>query len=123
MKLELKRKLEIALYSYLPYGLRRQWLFGANSLKQDRTQPVKLRDIDWLLKAEKAFIILHPLSDLTENIANKYGYCNVRLFIIGIREQEIQIKLWNNLLAEHWDVFSLINDGSAIDINTLKKQS
>ena len=77
--------------------------------------------------------ILRPLSDLTKEIEvngekfyplQKFGLVanknNQEFFEVKIKEQWITFKEMQILISWHFDVFGLIENNLAIDINTLK---
>lgn len=111
MKLELKH-----LAPYLPYNLN----FYIEDIDGTRLDNWAMT-IDTPLRKIIEFQnkpILHPLSYLTEEHANNCNYSH-RDFKWEIINQNVPIKIWNDLLKNHWDVFELIPEGLAIDINTL----
>jgi len=59
--------------------------------------------------------ILRPLSDLTKEIEIE----GIKFVPIDI--SEIKLHTYNKLLEWHFDVFGLIEQGLAVDINTLNK--
>ena len=118
MKLELKH-----LAPYLPYGLRLRDSDGI--YKEDRI--LIFENMKWLLDNGRP--ILRPLSDLEYLILNQKQqelktkedtliYWSSRNYIDldDICYNDIQ---W--FLKNHFDIFGLIEQGLAIDINTLKK--
>jgi hypothetical protein len=106
MKLELKH-----LAPYLPYELKYMDIpEGWNEQRE-----LNIRTIDWLLTDGKP--ILRPLSDF--NYREVYGYPNREMFYKDVENQTIMVKIWNELLTDHIDVFGLIEKGLAIDINTI----
>ena len=129
MKLELKH-----LAPYLPYGLKME-LLNFPIGRHFRTLELDCgHDFNLYLQNNWVRPILRPLSDLTkeievngekfvptleysylrfEEISNYEGGENAMNFI-QVREQNILLKL-------HFDIFGLIPQGLAIDINTLEK--
>jgi len=133
MKLELKH-----LAPYLPYGLK---FTGDSGIETE------LCMIDFNKNQVKAIIqgsdaesislesnkpILHPLSDLAKEIkynGEKLVPCNKIIFNpyydnTDVRETILKgyesYKNITQLLKWHFDVFGLIQEGLAVDINTLK---
>jgi hypothetical protein len=72
-----------------------------------------------VIELKYALPILRPLSDF--NYKDVYGYPNKTMFYEDVKNQTIMVKIWNELLIEHIDVFGLIPAGLAININTLNK--
>ena len=136
MKLELKH-----LAPYLPYGLKME-LLDYPLGKHIRTLELDCgHDFNYYLEQDKVRPILRPLSDLTKEIevdGDKFipfhkvyeqiggGYTSFESF------SKSQLGNWLytpsialayycvvNLFQWHFDVFSLIPEGLAIDINTL----
>jgi len=64
--------------------------------------------------------ILRNLSNLTKEMVEDCGYNGIKDLINDVRNRDVSIKIWNDLVKNHWDVFFLIEEGLAIDINTLK---
>ena len=60
--------------------------------------------------------ILRPLSDFNYS----WGYPNKEMFYEDVKNKTITVKLLEELLEDHIDVFGLIEKGLAIDINELK---
>lgn len=153
MKPEQKRKLEIALCSYLPHRLNmaipKGYRFSgfktdAKYLRLDGLKSngyLSLSGTDCYYPIEHFKLILRPLSDLTkpieyngdkfvpmdninkksgdklthqewvyftETIYNKKGYDNIQHWI------------YQDLIKWHFDVFSLIDNNLAININDIK---
>jgi hypothetical protein len=131
MKLELKN-----LASYLPYGLQ-----IIDHLPKDTKFTMYGSNIDYCINYCKP--ILRPLSDLTKEIevnGEKFVPMNI-LFncdefdsIIGHSSIEYandfiksndrlslcyDFYFWQKLLEWHFDIYGLIENGLAIDINTL----
>lgn len=117
------------LAPYLPYGLKLQYIvrdilektgvMTRISHDKDLTHPTKIA-IDncdsehiWMFKP-----ILRPMSDLIlPNHILGMGYIDFnRSGDIGYT-----LKQYSYLLKNHFDVFNLIPEGLAIDINTLPK--
>ena len=135
MKLELKH-----LAPYLPYGLKYR-LHGNFPIQNGVDNWIEdIREIspfnftlEKVLTWETCKPILRPLSDLTKEIEVdgerfiplKYIFGEdfnpndefwINLDVLCIAYREIQL-----LFEWHFDVFGLINQGLAIDINTLSK--
>lgn len=133
MKLELKY-----IAPYLPYGLKGIITYHADN-KEICTLGVKcdinnVCDIyDFLNSSYDLKPILRPLSDLTKEIeVNGEKFVPIlemeRIFKINPLWEgwdfkhiavELPIEIWNKLFEWHFDVFGLIPQGLAIDINTL----
>ncbi len=121
-KLELKQ-----LAPYLPYGLK---VTNGKEIAE-----ITLRNADDLQFATDFKPILRPLSDLdNENVdgyvysdwlIEKYQSSYVENQINSIKEDirwinHCEYVIINDLIEWHFDVFNLIPQGLAIDINTLK---
>ena len=105
MKLELKH-----LAPYLPYGVHLMNNYG----RWHNTTLHKSISIYMMLEMKP---ILRPLSDLTKLGSNERWWRDkIALGITKLDYESIQ-----ELLEEHYDVFGLIEEGLAIDINTLKE--
>jgi hypothetical protein len=114
-KLELKH-----LAPYLPYGLKMLRFDGQGIDLTERFYSIPTAIL------QNYSPILRPLSDLT-NETNGMCYwllieeIEMRKNIIKSSEiDNICVKTYNNLLENHFDVFNLIPNGLAIDINTLE---
>ncbi len=138
MKPELKRKLEIALCSYLPYGLKCRTVNGNCEYTIDL-------DGSYLHSSRMINLrpILHSLSDLTKEIEHdgekfKATYILskdfkdaddyiVQLAMLCESNDKFinEFILWcpNNVMQKlfkyHFDVFGLIDEGLAVDINKI----
>lgn len=64
-------------------------------------------------------LVLRPLSDLTEEYAKGVGY-NLFNLKFEIKNRTVQLRVFNKLCSDKYDVNSLIPAGVAIDINTLE---
>ena len=116
MKLELKH-----LAGYLPYGLKvlhndfKNHILTMDSCGSE-SDSLSIEDIE-----EYARPILHPLSDLS----NKYVSQSILDRINECSSKDIKEALNYNsityLLQIHFDIYGLIENGLAIDINTLDK--
>lgn len=140
MNLELKH-----IAPYLPYGLRglssRGTIFYLGTGSNMLGKGVETRGIEiWLGGDIRP--ILRPLSDLTkeiEDIGGKFILMNYIQKVHGRRVIYQKIKFWDlqklllngiydevpywaleYLFSHHFDVFGLIDNGLAIDINTIK---
>ena len=123
MNLELKH-----LAPYLPYGLRLVYLentvneyftmtsdrdndlaeFGNISIEQSLEQSIY-----------KCKPILRPLSDLTPRYADAWGISSLKHLIRYIEKKDVPMHIYLELLEGHFDVFGLIDNDLAIDINTI----
>ena len=129
MKLEIKH-----LAGYLPYGLNTKYqlsgVIGLITEQRDEVRDKKLTsdNCDFVLKFCKP--ILRPLSDLDihEFRSNKnYPDLEVsqgsidKLFKIEIGNdlQCFDISIFEYLFERHFDIYGLIENGLAIDINTI----
>jgi hypothetical protein len=139
MKLELKH-----LAPYLPYKLKYQ-LYGNFPIKEgvenivEDTRVIDLKNIQRVLDWETCKPILRPLSDLTEEITHNgekfvpIDWLEEKYFLTDLPEQCARIiedDRWVNqssymlieqLIEWHFDVFGLIDNGLAVDINTLQQ--
>ena len=116
----MKLKIEY-LAPYFPYGLKVRIYSDSNSPIMDNEvygyEYEHLLFIDGLAKLEYCKPILRPLSDLTKLGSNERWWRDkIALGITKLDYESIQ-----ELLEEHYDVFGLIEEGLAIDINTLKE--
>ena len=109
MKLELKH-----LAPYLPYGLE-----IINNVDKKRELTIEYLNY-WNESTIEIKPILRPLSDYTEDYANFWNY-SFRDFKWEIKNKQVSVLCWQDLLSKHYDVFGLIEAGLAIDINTLNK--
>ena len=116
MKLELKH-----LAPYLPYGLE------ALDYLSKRVKIIGLKNETYFIDSGNIYAygdiqdckpILHPLSDLEEFSPAIYDYLINKCEGYTVRLQYVDFK---TLLENHFDVFGLIEQGLAIDINTLNK--
>ncbi len=133
LKLEPEHKLTIEnLACYLPYGLKgesninygdkyqtiKSDLLGINTdilivqcydiygKKWDKTIAIKPIDFKPLLL---------PLSELTDELAEKFGYKNSKWYLLSIiKNQQLPYVNFVELLKLHYDVYSLIDKGLAI---------
>jgi len=128
MKLELKH-----LAPYLPYGLKVLSYQRVKSLRSLSSDTLYLYGN--VLKGytyKECKPILRPLSDLTkDNVAEFYQLDSIDLELIDIDEwteelihminagDKFQLRQFNLLFSWHFDIFNLIPQGLAIDINTL----
>jgi hypothetical protein len=125
MKLEIKH-----LAPYLPYSLKGNYEVSevVPSAKYElRNKELRNDNIDFFLSYAKP--ILRPISDLTKEIeVNGEKFVPIDWIKKNyIREtMGLNIATWSyrtvEKLAEwHFDIFGLIENGLAVDINTLKK--
>jgi hypothetical protein len=135
MKLELKH-----LAPYLPYGLKTKYILSdvirLSSGQKDETRDSLLTPDNVKFSLIYCKPILRPLSDLTKEIEFKgekiqfnyllktvsYGYLGLQppdLKVIEnrIRSGNLLFEDANRLFEYHFDVFGLIEEGLAIDIN------
>jgi hypothetical protein len=141
MKLELKH-----LAPYLPYGLKAVNTYGllVNVLPHHYINEYG----DYLGLAEGCKLVLRPLSDLTKEMYYKlsktndsdnfgfwYGRDNSnnkteyiyhsgyvgRYYYLSDGYERLSYGMIQFLLKNHFDIFNLIHQGLAIDINTLNK--
>ena len=141
MKLELKH-----LAPYLPYGLRFKYSKESLPIEKMDVDAMKmlLAQYGSIFKKVIHKPILRPLSDLTkqmeidglksiptfelERIYPEFGFAvrgiaTTDIDILKIEITSIPYKMMEQLLKWHFDVFSLIDAGLAIDINTLNKNN
>lgn len=132
----MKEELKIEhLAPYLPYGLKviniRGSVFLLNTFSNMRGSGIESRDINSVL-SEQMKPILRPLSDLTKEIEHNgkkfvpLQYLSINIYWYNLEQWKSDHKLmnveeYNNLLSWHFDVFGLIDQNLAIDINTLNK--
>jgi hypothetical protein len=130
MKIELEK-----LAPYLPYKLQIQSTLGIKEMHYNRFE--NRNDLVMVLDVLKATFnekpILRPLSDLTKEIeVNGESFVPaVRLHFgndaIEILQGDNWVSQWlsyeecNYLISWHFDVFGLIEQGLAVDINTLSE--
>lgn len=109
MKLELKH-----LAPYLPYGLKVSSIHTLNAENGIGNINHIVRAVN---KGKKQYRpILRPLSDLTKEEYRCLFYGNP----LDYKIDELPYKTFIKLLEWHFDVFHLIPQGLAIDINTLQ---
>ncbi len=140
MELELKH-----LAPYLPYGLKLQYVVREKVEKtgimksiihdKNETHPTKV-SIDgsdaehiWMFKP-----ILRPLSDLNKELFERFpngffGFIPKSLLSENLQMQldifnlpnivDLKVTDYQKLLGWHFDIFGLIEQGLAVDINTL----
>ena len=145
MKLELKH-----LAPYLPYSVRYKAIWISSFKNQPDTVENRIMNTENIgtlykkrYKLKSAKPILRPLSDLTKEIevnGEKFvpedilfieygaGYANKTAFIndfmpniIYTHYSQISYRIMQFLFEWHFDVFGLIENNLAIDINTLNK--
>jgi len=131
MKLELKH-----IAPYLPYGLRTV-NFNTNGLI-DRplfSEVIPANILGFIDGSTESKIILRPLSDLQNKeldfwieFGNKLDELSTEYLIESLVEKtfyakdiHFSFKVYETLFEMHFDVFGLIPQGLAIDINTLKQ--
>ena len=118
MKLELKH-----LAPYLPYGLKIGKIKGFEAYRlmvctENNSEEI---NIDPCVRLQYK-PILRPLSDLTEKELRGQGFWHHIDFLIYDKADTTHIpyNMVVYLLSNHFDVFKLIDNGLAIDINTVK---
>jgi len=128
MKLELKH-----LAAYLPYDLKYQ-LYGNFPIKEgvenivEDIRVIDLKNIQKVLDWATCKPILRPLSDLNKEITHGEKTFNPKFVIdmafpgerMGLNPATWSHRVITKLQEWHFDVFGLIENGLAIDINTLK---
>jgi len=122
MKLEIKH-----LAGYLPYGLKGNYLLSnvVNTSKDElRDKLLTIDNVKFFL--DYATPILRPLSDLTKEEWNSVFVDSDIDNILSIYQSDkhlgcVEYYLVNILLSHHFDIYGLIENGLAIDINTLEK--
>jgi hypothetical protein len=130
------------LAPYLPYGLKMQYVVREKVEKTGVLQSISHRDfethptrvsIEGLYNEEHIWMfkpILRPLSDLNKEMS-VFTHVFVPKNILSDSLQ-MQLDIWNlpeivdlkvtdyqKLLGWHFDIFGLIKNGLAVDINTL----
>lgn len=118
MELQLKH-----LAPYLPYGL------SVRIISQNITRHVKSLHHDAIMSRDYHRIhrfndikpILRPLSDLkvSKSLFGEYNWDYPEEFINSISGGSVEYIYMIELFKQHFDVFGLIEEGLAIDINTL----
>lgn len=115
---------------YLPYKLQ------LKSISSDLINIMNGEVLDWLITRKDSTIlpILRPLTDLTKEIemdGTKLIFSNFYLSKMELQTIEkciemkldlldfISAKVYLKLLQHHFDIYNLIEQGLAIDINTL----
>lgn len=129
MKLELKH-----LAAYLPYGVKCQWVRQDD--KEVIESTITISDYDFLIRRNNAKPILLPLSDLTKEIEHngkkfvpnydsdfKYFITYELDDFIESIPHSLNYDQMQKLLEWHFDIFGLLENGLAIDINTLTTKS
>ena len=144
MKLEIKH-----LAPYLPYNLRfdngrdyeKDYLYGMRANCYNVKMAQGARDSDYF-RLEKIKPVLRPISDLTKEIEHngekfvpidklKLDGISIRINDFGLMVffdedyewvyfKDIVDNIYQKLLSWHFDIFSLIQNGLAIDINKIK---
>lgn len=123
MKLELKH-----LAPYLPYGLKWKNLVVGKENEVIGLEVVKgelrIRTNDGLYgyHSEKMKPILRPLSELTKEDAVNFDYVDEEHLKRSVIVGHAPFDVFNELLKEHFDVFDLIKNGLALDINEINKK-
>lgn len=123
MKLELKH-----LAGYLPYGLKMYW--EDNQHRPQAAWELKPESVDFVLYNQNK-PILRPLSDLTKEIEVngekfvpnknlKFGENKLRTINHSKLLNETSFSAIQKLLEWHFDIYGLIKNDLAIDINTLQ---
>lgn len=129
MKLELKH-----LSPYLPYGLNMAFIVREKiikvgtlnniSINNSDTHPIRY-SIDTLNELEHEWMfkpILRPLSDLKQHECYTSLSDNLRfnIDILGFPNYlDLKVNDYNILLENHFDIYGLIEQNLAININTL----
>ncbi len=116
MKLELKH-----LAPYLPYGLKGNYELSdvvPTAKHELRDKELRIDCVDFFLKYAKP--ILRPLSDLKKinKLSTIKFYVNGN-FYIDSEYWKVQRNAFEYLFKHHFDVFGLIEQNLAIDINTV----
>ncbi len=119
------------LAPYLPYGLNMQYVvrgvvektgvLQSISHNENETHPTRV-SISQLYNQEHIWMfkpLLRPLSDF--NYPVWYDYPNKEMFYEDVKNQTVSVKIWNELLKDHVDVFNLIGIKLATDLNTIKE--
>lgn len=117
--------------AYLPYGVQIEVtdicidLMGGETKEETYITTLDTRELDYFKEDMK--LILHPLSDLTKEIEHN-GKKFVPTKALSIWDLQgitvidiphIPVNLYELLLKWHFDVFGLIEQNLAININTL----
>jgi hypothetical protein len=127
------------LAPYLPYGLKVQWIREDDN--EVITSVLTISDYPFLITRNKAKPILRPLSDLTKEIVHNgervvpVEWLEDKYYTLGLHKQCEKLaedSRWVNhsdyllimhLLEWHFDIFGLIEQGLAIDINQLNNEN
>lgn len=125
------KKLEIEhLSPYLPYGLKVIWKTDARYNVENLTAELTIADYDFLINKRKAKPILRPLSDYQDILLGRFKETNWDMHndieIVDFANKDIGLHglsygSYKCLISDHADVFDLISEGLAIDINTLEQ--
>ena len=125
------------LAPYLPYGLKGRYMVGdvlkhlSASQNIERDKILAIDSVDFFYNFCKP--ILRPLSDLTKEIEHngekfvpnynsdfKYFTPYELSYFIESIPHGLNYNQMQKLLEWHFDIFGLIDNGLAIDINTIK---
>lgn len=60
-------------------------------------------------------LLLRPLSKVKDGMIAYYGYPNREMFEEDVRNKTVSVLIWNELLDNHYDLFGLLEKGSAIE--------
>ncbi len=140
MNSELQRQLEIALCNYSPYGLKvivkdEEYIMKSCFVTGNGNLHITTTTKAWIDNWPKTSLnittygiklILHPLSDLIKEIKhNRLKLSTSTIDVIKNRDWGlIRVSPYldvQKLFEGHFDVFGLINQGYAVDINELTK--
>jgi len=122
MKLELKH-----LAGYLPYGLKMYWEDNQNRPQTD--WELKCDSVDFVLNNQNK-PILRPLSDILDEEyqllwSNETDFESIKQCVELDNEDFLNcifsFYFWQDLFKNKFDIYGLIENGLAIDINTLEK--
>lgn len=122
MKLELKH-----LSAYLPYKLKTvNFNVGKHLGKPLISEIIASNIMCFLDGSTYAKPILRPLSDLTKEVWDNVFVNDDIDKILSVYESDkhlgcVENYLVNILLSHHFDIFNLLENNLAIDINTLNK--
>jgi hypothetical protein len=125
MKIELKH-----VKGYLDTEAKVRWIREDN--KEVIISELNISDYHFLIRINKGKLVLRPLSELTKEINNGFTYIDLlrsefdknsrngfNFYYLQETPLEYPFNIIQKLLEWHFDIYGLIENGLAIDINTL----